>query len=340
LSRYTEPLRAAIDSGALRIEPAARRREVLAFLAGGLRDFSISRSQARARGWGLPVPGDPSQVIYVWWDALGNYLTSLGYGGAGESTVDRWWTGADRRVHLIGKGVLRFHAVYWPAMLLSAGLPLPTDIWVHDYLTVDGQKISKSTGIHADPAALVAAHGVDAVRWWLLREVPRVGDVDFTEARLAARAAEDLAGGFGNVVNRVVTMVHRFRGGTVPPPGPPDDDAKALAAACERAPAEIDAAFAGADFRTAAAALLAIVDEANRYIEASRPWALARAGDRTADARLDTTLYMLVAACRTLARELAPFLPDAAARIAAQCLPRGDTGRLPDPLKVFARVSP
>ena len=147
LSKYADRLHEEISSGRLRIEPASRRNEVLGFIAGGLADFSASRSVARARGWGIGVPGDPSQVIYVWWDALGNYITSLNYGSPGERSAEyqRWWTGADRRVHVVGKGVLRFHAVYWPAILLSAGLPLPTEIFVHDYLTVDGRKISKSS---------------------------------------------------------------------------------------------------------------------------------------------------------------------------------------------------
>lgn len=140
-----------------------RRNEVLGFIGAGLKDFSISRSQARARGWGIPVPGDPGQVIYVWWDALGNYITSLGY-GADDPDYLRWWVRNNRRVHLVGKGVLRFHAVYWPAMLLSAGAPLPTDILVHDYLTVDGNKISKSTGNVIDPVTLVERFGTDAVR--------------------------------------------------------------------------------------------------------------------------------------------------------------------------------
>ena len=176
----------------------------------GLEDFSISRSQTRARGWGIPVPDDPDQVIYVWWDALGNYITALDYGSDGAD-YQRWWVGSDRRVHLLGKGVLRFHAVYWPAMLLSAGLPLPTDLLVHDYLTVDGHKISKSGGHHRRPgrpgrtvrhrrgALVAAARGA------------RVGDADFTVERLVARANGDLANGLGNLVNRVVSMVHRYR---------------------------------------------------------------------------------------------------------------------------------
>ncbi len=161
LSSYAGRLRDEIASGRLRIEPPGRRNEVLAFIDGGLADFSVSRSNERAHGWGIPVPGDPGQVIYVWWDALGNYLTALGY-GTDEANLNRWWTGAGRRVHLLGKGILRFHAVYWPAMLLSAGLPLPTDILVHDYLTVEGRRISKSSGVSVDPAALAHEYGTDA----------------------------------------------------------------------------------------------------------------------------------------------------------------------------------
>src|SRR5580698_1295262 len=191
LSRYGGTLRDLITSGALRIEPAGRRNEVLAQLDAGLADFSVSRSAERAHGWGIPVPGDPGQVIYVWFDALVNYVSALTY-GAGGPDLERWWTGAGRRIHLAGKGVLRFHAVYWPAILLSAGLPLPTDILVHDYLTADGQKISKSAAGGPsgdnDPVALAAAYGADALRWWLLRDVPRTGDTDFTVARLIGRA--------------------------------------------------------------------------------------------------------------------------------------------------------
>src|SRR5712691_7311470 len=233
LSRYAGRLHDLIDSGRLRIEPAARRNEVLRFFADGLADFSVSRPAARARGWGIPVPGYPGQVIYVWWDALGNYITALGYGAGGE-LYQRWWGGPGRRIHLAGKGVLRFHAVYWPAVLLSAGLPLPTDILVHDYLTIDGRKISKSAGSGqaANPVALAGQFGTDAVRWWLLREVPRVGDADFTADRLIARANDDLANGLGNLVSRVISMAHRYRQGCLRPlPGIlPDGAGAALSA--------------------------------------------------------------------------------------------------------------
>ncbi|GAA4442054.1 methionine--tRNA ligase [Phytohabitans houttuyneae] len=330
LSRYQDSLLALIRDGRLRIEPAARRNEVLAFVEAGLEDFSISRSHTRARGWGIPVPGDESQVIYVWWDALGNYVTSLDYGGAGED-YERWWARGDRRVHLVGKGVLRFHAVYWPAMLLSAGEPLPTDVLVHDYLTAEGKKISKSSGAVVDPVALVEGYGADAVRWWLLREVPRVGDADFTVARLTARYERDLANDLGNLVNRVVSMVHRYRGGA---PGRYHlNEADPLVAAWRAAPGRVDAALADFDFRLAAAGVWRVVEEANRYVEETRPWQLAR----TDGEALDQALGVLLAACQAVGELLAPFLPDAAARITAQCTPVD--GRLPEPRHLFPRLS-
>jgi methionyl-tRNA synthetase len=418
LSKYADRLHAEISSGRLRIEPASRRNEVLGFIAGGLEDFSASRSVARARGWGIGVPGDPSQVIYVWWDALGNYITSLNYGASGRGAHDegsgdyqRWWAGADRRVHVVGKGVLRFHAVYWPAILLAAGEPLPTEIFVHDYLTIDGRKISKSATASAgagngadgpaastavangvggaldanDPVALAGAYGVDALRWWLLRDVPRVGDTDFTVDKLVARANEDLANGLGNLVNRVVSLVHSYRNGVVRPCAPPAGtsrwlaaaaspdngasdhgghdhgvpdhgapdhgapdhggtpdwpaDAAAVRATLEATPEAVRTALARFDFRAAAAAVFQIVEQANRYVEATAPWHLARAersGDAAAGERLDNVLGALVATCRVLAAEIWPFLPDLAARVAAACDDLG--GTLPKPQPVFPRL--
>jgi methionyl-tRNA synthetase len=349
LSRYQDQLYDLISTGGLRIEPAARRNEVLAFVAGGLEDFSVSRSRARAHGWGIPVPDDPDQVVYVWWDALGNYLTTLDYAADGEQ-YRHWWVASDRRVHLLGKGVTRFHAIYWPAMLLSAEQPLPTDIYVHGYLTVAGERISKSGGNSVDPVSLVQRYGVDAVRWWLLREVPRVGDADFTEERLAARADTDLANGLGNLVNRTVSMVHRYRGGVVPPPAPggvrpgathAGAAAEALARSVAEAPGGVDAALADFDFRAASGAIWAGVEAANRFINDRQPWRLARAeaaGDRAAGAELDAVLGTLVAACRSVAGELAPFLPVAADRIAAQLTAAEDgTDRLPAATPLFPR---
>jgi methionyl-tRNA synthetase len=354
LSRYAAPLRAAITSGRLRIEPAGRRNEVLAFIDAGLEDFSVSRAARRAGGWGIPVPGDPGQVIYVWFDALCNYVTAL---GPGEEAYRRWWSGPGDRVHLLGKGVLRFHAVYWPAMLLSSGQPLPTAIYVHDYLTAGGRKISKSGGggtaaerAELEPAKLAAAYGADAVRWWLLREVPRAGDADFTVGRLVARADGELANGLGNLVNRVAAMIGRYRDGRVPgvtEPAAAVPGGDRLAAACREANAAAGAALDDFDFRRATAAVWRIVDEANAFASRARPWELARAEldgtglDGTGpggDSLLDAVLAQLLDACSVLGRELEPFLPGLAALVTAQCTPGGD-GRLPVPRPVFRRLS-
>jgi methionyl-tRNA synthetase len=331
LSRYTDRLYDLVESGTIRIEPAGRRNEVLSFISGGLEDFSVSRSTGRARGWGIPVPDDPFQVIYVWWEALTNYVNALGYGDGGDDHRV-WWTGAGRRVHLLGKGVLRFHAVYWPAMLLSAGEPLPTDLLVHDYLTVERRKLSKSSGVTLDPAALTGQYGTDAVRWWLLREVPRVGDADFTLERLVDRANNDLANGLGNLVNRVVALIHRYRDGRVPEAGAAS--AEALDEAIRQAPGVVTDALEGFDFRRATAAVWDIVDEANRYINHVRPWEIAKAGSA---GDLDSVLVALIGACRTIGDLLEPFLPDAAARVTRQCEPVD--GRLPTPTPLFQRLS-
>ena len=310
LSRYGDRLAELIDSGTLRIEPGPRRNEVRAQIAAGLEDVSISRSAERAGGWGIPVPGDPSQVIYVWWDALCNYVTALDY-ASDNPAYERWWAGSEARVHVIGKGITRFHALYWPALLLSAGVPLPTDLFVHDYLTIDGQKISKTLGNTVDPSDLVRRFGVDAVRWWLLREPPRVGDADFTIGRLWQRHDTELSNELGNLVNRTVGLVHRYRSGRAPRAYAQTS----LDAARQGVDAAVDAALDDFDFRRALDGIWAIVTEGNRYVEATRPWELAKAG---LDEDADIVLAALVRACRDVARHLAPFLPSASARLREQ----------------------
>jgi len=210
---------------------------------------------------------------------------------------------------------------------------------VHDYLTAGGRKISKSAAGAAaiEPAALAAEYGADAVRWWLLREVPRTGDADFTVERLTARADDELAHGLGNLVNRVVAMIRRYRDGRVPGAGPVPPGGEELAAAIGQAGDRIGAALGEFDFRQATAAVWAIADEANRFVNRARPWELAR--DEDAAAQLDAVLGLLARACSALGRELAPFLPDAAARITRQCTP-GQDGRLPAPSPVFRRLTP
>lgn len=341
LNRYAGPIQEAIENGRVRIEPAAYRAEVLAFIRAGLEDFSVSRPGARSQGWGIPVPDDPDQVVYVWWDALANYITALGY-GHGDGSVDdnyrRWWVDSDERIHVIGKGIVRFHAVYWLAALLSAGQPLPTTIVVHDYLTVDGAKIAKSAGNAVDPVDIVGQYGVDALRWWFVREVPRRGDADFTTARVVARANTELSNGIGNLVNRTLTLAHRYVDGRVP--GVSDaTDGPELLAAVTALPDAVDAALAAFDLRRATDAIVTVVDATNRYVSTRRPWDLGRAasaGDAAARVALDRVLGTVVHACRVVARELEPFLPGGSARLRDQL--RDGTSVSP-PCPVFPRVA-
>jgi len=312
LSRYRDRIASALEQRELEIVPNSFGNEVHAFLAAGLQDISVSRSRARARGWGLPVPDDPSQVVYVWWDALANYVTALDYGTGGDA-FDHWWRDADERVHVIGKGILRFHAVYWPAILLSAGLPLPTKLCVHPYLTAAGEKLSKSAGNAIDPLSVVEAVGVDALRWWFLRDVPRAADADFTLARVVARADEDLAHGVGNLVHRIATMVHRLADG-IAPPGWFDGDAPR---------GEIDAALGAFDFRRATAVVRGLVDAANRRVDETRPWTLPRGSHD-----LTGVLGELVGRARLVAELLGPFVPETSA-LARIALTPDPSGRLP-----------
>ena len=313
LSRYEKPLHDALTSGRLRVEPEARRNEVLAFIEAGLRDFSVSRPRDRSGGWGIAVPGDPTQIIYVWFDALVNYISALGFGNDGAD-YERWWNNTGARVHVVGKGILRFHAISWPAMLLSAGVPLPTAVLVHDYLTVDGTKISKSLGNTVDPVALVERFGTDALRWWLLRAVPRVGDADFTVAGLVDAVNRDLANGIGNLVSRVVSLVHALDAGVLPPAPANatghDCEAAALDAAVAELPCHIDGALDRFDFRDALEGIAETIAQANRYLEATRPWAR----DRQHPIAIDVVLRTAVDAARAVARELGPFVPDLSAR--------------------------
>lgn len=317
LSRHARTLARLIRTGRLRILPEQHEREVLSFIGAGLQDFSVSRSQERARGWGMPVPDDPDQVVYVWFDALVNYLSALDYGTDGR-LYSSWWVEARDRIHVIGKNVIRFHAVYWPAMLLSAGEPLPTTILVHEFLTTGGRKISKSLGNTVDPFSLVDRFGSDAVRWWLLRDPSPTADTDFTVGRLIARANADLANGIGNFVNRVVTMVHRYRAGRVPRSS---EHCSVLEQNLQELPHRIDADIERFDLREAASALVTVVDETNALINRTRPWELAareQAGDRNAGAALDDVLAQLVAAARALAGEFAAFVPALSERLERQ----------------------
>lgn len=333
LSRYREAIAELISSGRLVVEPQQRRNEVLGFLAGDIHDLSVSRPTARAAGWGIPVPGDPGQVIYVWFDALTNYISGLGY-GTDDPDFDTWWGGSAVRTHVIGKGIVRFHAIYWTAFLLSAGVPVPDRILIHDYLTVDGAKIAKSGKQAADPQELIHEYGPDALRWWLLREPAPVGSCDFTEDRLVAAYNRDLANSLGNLTSRTLTLARRARDWSAPPAAGVGDDLRADAAAL---PTAIDAALARYDFRAACELISRIAESGNRFVEAEAPWHLARAaddGDGDAAARFAAVIDTLLTTCTAAAHELEPFVPQGSARLLRQLSPSGRK-----PTAAFPRIT-
>jgi len=203
LSNYQKQLEEIIEKDKIKIIPKGRKNEILSFIKSGLQDFCISRSSKRAQGWGIDVPGDTTQKIWVWFDALSNYINALDYGERNKN-FEEWWQKNENKLHCIGKGIIRFHLIYWPVILLSAGLALPNKIFVHGYITVDGQKMSKSLGNVINPFELVKKYGTDAVRYYLLREIPPTEDGDFTYEKFEARYNSDLAGGIGNLVARVL----------------------------------------------------------------------------------------------------------------------------------------
>ncbi len=205
LSNYKDQIEKVIVSGELQIIPEIRKNETLAFIKGGLEDFSISRSKERAHGWGIPVPGDESQMIYVWFDALSNYITALGYAENSEKFTNYWQEG-DERVHVIGKGVNRFHTIYWPAILLSAGIRLPSKVFIHGYVTIGGEKMSKSIGNVVDPNDLIKEYGPETVRHFLAQHTHPFNDTDLTIGRFRAVYGGDLVDGLGNLVARIMQL--------------------------------------------------------------------------------------------------------------------------------------
>jgi methionyl-tRNA synthetase len=209
LSNYQEKIKELIEKDEVKIIPQSRKNEILSFVNSGLQDFCISRTSERAKGWGIDVPGDETQKMWVWFDALSNYINALGYGSDDESKFLEFWQNNDLKIHIIGKGINRFHSVYWLAMLLSAGISLPKILFVHGYITVDGQKMSKSLGNVINPYDLVEKYGCDAVRYFLLREIPALGDGDFTFEKFEKRYNSDLAGGIGNLLSRTLTMINK-----------------------------------------------------------------------------------------------------------------------------------
>jgi methionyl-tRNA synthetase len=311
LSRWREPVREAIVSGRLAILPDAARAETLAFLDGEVRDLSVSRAASRSAGWGIPVPDDPTQVVYVWFDALTNYLASLGAGGD-RALVDRYWHGAER-LHVIGKGITRFHAVYWPAFLLSAGLPLPDRILVHGYLTVDGQKISKS-GATVEVGPIVDALGADALRWYFVRRCRTRVDADVSAAAIAQAFNADLADRLGNLVQRTVALAAKLSSGRVPAVSAAAPSLAELRVLADALPGRVDAALDVFVPDEAAAAIVELLDAANRSLEVAAPWRTARSDPGGAAA----AVYGALEAARVAAGELSPLVPGVAAAIAAR----------------------
>jgi len=320
LSRYADQLYDLISSDRYRVIPESRKNEVLSFISRGLDDFSVSRSRQRARDWGIPVPGDPSQVIYVWFDALTNYITALDYAHDGPK-YRHYWVENPHRVHTIGKGIIRFHAIYWPAMLLSARVPLPETLFVHGYINVEGAKISKSLGNVVDPVELVKNWGTDAVRYYLLRAVSPTGDANFTHEYFQSLYESDLADKLGNLLNRTVSMIGRYRDGAIPAPDQTSDLERPLHELAAQLPAAVSDALDAYDPQTALEAIWELVTRTNKYVEESAPWTLAkqaRTGDAEADGRLSTTLYTLAESLRLIATLLDPLLPSTARKIRQQ----------------------
>ena len=298
------------------IRPETRRNEVLSFVRGGLRDLSISRSTF---SWGIPVPDDPKHVVYVWLDALANYITALGYGSNDTSKFDKYWP-AD--VHMIGKEIVRFHCVYWPAFLLAAGLPLPKSITAHGWLLFEESKMSKSRGNIVRAETIVDVLGTDALRYFLLREVVFGQDGSFSFDALVQRYNSDLANGLGNLASRTLTMIARYFKGEVPYPSnaahTPAD--AAIAETARKTIADYGALFDQFQFSRALETAWGLVSTVDKYIVENEPWSLGEKKDRDEDSRsrLATVLYTSAEALRIVTALAHPVMPDATAKIWAQ----------------------
>ncbi len=309
LSKYQEPLLAWIDANPNAIRPLSRRNEVRAFIASGLKDLSISRTTIH---WGIPWPHDPAHIVYVWVDALTNYMSALGFGSDDETLFSRYWPAA---VHLVGKDIVRFHAVYWPAFLLSAGLPLPECIFAHGWWLKDEAKMSKSLGNVVRPGALLDAVGPDALRYFLLREMSFGLDGSYSDEQLLDRYNGDLANELGNVSSRVLTLCDTGFSGRIPPPSTRPEASELLPAARE-AHTAWRAAFDDYDFSSGLAAAWKLAAELNRFLQGHAPWALAK--DPTASDRHAAVLRGAAEALLQIAAMASPAMPGACAEIASR----------------------
>jgi methionyl-tRNA synthetase len=308
LSAWQDRLLRFYDENPGFIAPVSRRNEVVSFVRQGLTDLSVSRTTFN---WGVKVPGAHGHIMYVWLDALTNYITAVGYPDTESETFRAFWP-AD--LHMVGKDIVRFHAVYWPAFLMAAGLAPPKRVFAHGWWTVEGQKMSKSLGNVISPHDMIAKYGLDPVRYFLLREVPFGQDGDFSQRAMVGRLNGDLANDFGNLAQRVLSFVQKNAGGAVPAPGPltPADD-KLLADARNLLPV-VRAELAEQAFHKALDALWQVIGAANRYVDEQAPWALRKSDP----ARMNTVLYVLMETLRRLAILCQPFMPGSMARLLDQ----------------------
>jgi len=298
LSRYQEPLLRLLEENPNFVKPQSRYNEVLSFVKGGLKDLSISRMTSR---WGIPLPNDPDCVLYVWFDALVNYLSGIGFP---EEGYERIWP-AD--CHLIGKDILRFHAIYWPAFLMSAGLPVPRMVFAHGWWTVEGQKMSKSLGNVVDPYEMAERYGVDQFRYFLMREVPFGLDGDFSQRAIVNRINSELANDFGNLVSRTLTMVRRYLGGRIPSPSDGQLRQKALHTLEEYRKLMDDLSF-----QRALLAVWELIGSVNKYIDSTAPWSLYK---EKRIPELKEALYNCLECLRFVALMVYPFMPRSAQRL-------------------------
>ncbi|HTV87631.1 MAG TPA: methionine--tRNA ligase [Stellaceae bacterium] len=307
LSAWQDRLLAWYDANPDCVAPKSRRNEVISFVRSGLKDLSVSRTSF---SWGVPVPGDPRHVIYVWLDALANYITALGYPDMNGDYSTFW----PANVHVVGKDILRFHAVYWPAFLMAAGLEPPRRVFAHGWWTIEGQKMSKSLGNGIPPDALVGRYGVDPARYFLLRELPFGNDGDFSHRAVVGRINSDLANGIGNLAQRVLVLIQRNCDGVVPEPAAVAAADGALLAAARSLLPQLRQHIAEQAFHLALEAIWRLIAEADRHINDEAPWELRRSDPP----RMRTVLYTLAETLRHLATLLQPFMPGSAAKLLDQ----------------------
>ncbi|QUR68694.1 methionine--tRNA ligase [Mycobacterium spongiae] len=309
LSAYTDKLLAHYKANPEFIAPEVRHNEVVSFVSGGLKDLSVSRTSF---DWGVAVPGHPDHVMYVWVDALTNYLTGAGFPDTESDLFRRYWP-AD--LHMIGKDIIRFHAVYWPAFLMSAGIPLPRKVFAHGFLHNRGEKMSKSVGNTIDPLALTEAFGVDQVRYFLLREVPFGQDGSYSTEAITTRINTDLANELGNLAQRSLSMVAKNLDGVVPEPGELNDADMALLAAADGLLERVRANFDGQAMHLALEAIWLMLGEANKYFSAQQPWVLRKSESEADHIRFRTTLYVTCEVVRIAALLVQPVMPESAGKL-------------------------